>query len=49
MFKREHIVTTLDNVKNSEQAVSNIRSSLACWDKYKDVQRLYEERIAKKA
>ena len=49
LFKREHIVMTLDNVKNSEQAVSNIRSSLACWDKYKDVQRLYEERIAKKA
>ena len=49
LFKREHIVLTLDNVKNSEQAVSNIRSSLACWDKYKDVQSLYEERIAKKA
>ena len=49
LFKREHIVMTLDNVKNSEQAVSNIRSSLACWDKYKDVQSLYEERIAKKA
>ena len=49
LFKREHIVLTLDNVKNSEQAVSNIRSSLPCWDKYKDVQSLYEERIAKKA
>lgn len=49
LFKREHIVMTLDNVKNSEQAVSNIRSSIACWDKYKDVQGLYEERIAKKA
>ena len=49
LFKREHIVMTLDNIKNEEQAVSNIRSSLACWDKYKDVQSLYEERIAKKA
>lgn len=49
LFKREHIVLTLDNVKNSEQAVSNIRSSLACWDKYKDVQRLYEERHVNKA
>ena len=40
LFKREHIVLTLDNVKNSEQAVSNIRSSIACWDKYKDVESL---------
>ena len=49
LFKREHIVMTLDNIKNEQQAVSNIRSSLACWDKYKDVQRLYEERHVNKA
>ena len=49
LFKREHIVLSLDNVKNAEQAISNIRSSLACWDKYKDVQQLYEERHVNKA
>lgn len=45
LLNRERIVLT-DNLMDVDKAITNIRSSISCWDKYKDVQRLYEERRA---